>query len=216
MGILRGLERLGWRGRGRWRSGACKLRVTGHAAAAAVSSFCSPSHQPRAHTLALAEPGQRYPAWPAQAGEGARQPAPWLQALVLACAAAEFDEVPVRHNEEKVNAALAQDVRWGLPIDQGMDDPHAKANLLLQVELHLPGPEASADASPGMSSGVCPWSWAWTGPRPQTKVLLLLQVQSGAAEPPDISACPVCLGLANCCACCLQCLAKCCACCRTS
>ena len=57
----------------------------------------------------------------------------WAQVLALAVAAAEFDEVPVRHNEDKVNAALAKDVRWKLPQGQGADDPHAKANLLLQV-----------------------------------------------------------------------------------
>ena len=56
-----------------------------------------------------------------------------VQVLALGVAAAEFDEVPVRHNEDKVNAALAKDVRWKLPQGQGADDPHAKANLLLQV-----------------------------------------------------------------------------------
>ena len=56
-----------------------------------------------------------------------------VQVLALGVAAAEFDEVPVRHNEDKVNAALAKDVRWKLPQGQGPDDPHAKANLLLQV-----------------------------------------------------------------------------------
>ena len=52
---------------------------------------------------------------------------------MLALGAAEFDEVPVRHNEDKVDAALAKEVRWRLPPGMAMDDPHAKANLLLQA-----------------------------------------------------------------------------------
>ena len=68
-----------------------------------------------------------------------------VQVLALGVAAAEFDEVPVRHNEDKVNAALAKDVRWKLPQGQGPDDPHAKANLLLQVRcLVTSSPESAA------------------------------------------------------------------------
>ena len=45
---------------------------------------------------------------------------------------AEYDELPVRHNEDKINTTLAGDVRW--PTDaKSADDPHTKANLLLQV-----------------------------------------------------------------------------------
>jgi len=46
--------------------------------------------------------------------------------------AAEYDELPVRHNEEKFNEGLAKDVRW--PVDmRALDDPHVKTNLLLQA-----------------------------------------------------------------------------------
>lgn len=52
------------------------------------------------------------------------------------CGVAEYDELPVRHNEDKINTTLAGEVRW--PTDsRSADDPHTKANLLLQVT-HLP------------------------------------------------------------------------------
>ena len=39
-----------------------------------------------------------------------------LQALLpVLCAAAEDDELPVRHNEDKLNVVLSQQVRW--PVD---------------------------------------------------------------------------------------------------
>ncbi|EIE24813.1 Sec63-domain-containing protein [Coccomyxa subellipsoidea C-169] len=48
------------------------------------------------------------------------------------CAAAEYDELPVRHNEDKLNMTLSAEVRF--PIDaRSADDPHTKANLLLQA-----------------------------------------------------------------------------------
>ena len=54
----------------------------------------------------------------------------------MLCAVAEYDELPVRHNEDKVNAALSETVRW--PVDsRTVDDPHTKANLLLQVSCSL-------------------------------------------------------------------------------
>ena len=41
-------------------------------------------------------------------------------------------ELPVRHNEDKLNAELARDVPW--PVDsRNIDDPHVKANLLFQA-----------------------------------------------------------------------------------
>jgi hypothetical protein len=55
-----------------------------------------------------------------------------LQVLHVLCGVAEYDELPVRHNEDKINTTLAGDVRW--PTDtRSADDPHTKANLLLQV-----------------------------------------------------------------------------------
>ena len=46
----------------------------------------------------------------------------------------------MRHNEDKLNALLAQDVRW--PVDLStVEDPHTKTNLLLQAHLsRLPLP----------------------------------------------------------------------------
>ena len=60
------------------------------------------------------------------------RPAPCWQVLGLLCAVAEYDEMPVRHNEDKLNLTLSQAVRH--PIDpKTADDPHTKTNLLLQV-----------------------------------------------------------------------------------
>lgn len=50
------------------------------------------------------------------------------------CAAHEFEELPVRHNEDKLNLQLARDVRWEVDT-RTLDDPHTKANLLLQVSV---------------------------------------------------------------------------------
>ena len=55
-----------------------------------------------------------------------------VQVLDLLCGAAEYDEMPVRHNEDKLNAQMLQQVRWPLK-NLTPDDPHLKANLLLQV-----------------------------------------------------------------------------------
>ena len=48
--------------------------------------------------------------------------------------ACEFDEVPVRHNEEELCRALAKFCPW--KVDQlALDDPHVKTFLLLQARL---------------------------------------------------------------------------------
>jgi len=54
------------------------------------------------------------------------------QLLEVLCSAAEFDELPVRHNEDKLNLQLAEEVRWRVDM-RTCDDPHTKANLLLQA-----------------------------------------------------------------------------------
>ena len=56
------------------------------------------------------------------------------------CSTAEYDELPVRHNEELLNEDLAGEVR--LEVDEfTYDDPHTKAQLLLQAHFsHLPLP----------------------------------------------------------------------------
>ncbi|GFR39799.1 hypothetical protein Agub_g285, partial [Astrephomene gubernaculifera] len=71
-------------------------------------------------------------------GMGTRE---MLQAL---CSVSEFDELPVRHNEDKINAALAREAGVRFPPDaRTADDPHTKASLLLQAHLsRLPPPIA--------------------------------------------------------------------------
>ena len=50
--------------------------------------------------------------------------------------ATEYDELPVRHNEDLINAELAQHVPFSAAkLGQSMLDPHVKAFLLLQVHL---------------------------------------------------------------------------------
>ncbi|XP_051152610.1 DExH-box ATP-dependent RNA helicase DExH14 isoform X2 [Andrographis paniculata] len=52
--------------------------------------------------------------------------------LHILAGASEYDELPVRHNEENHNAELAQKVRY--MVDKNLlDDPHVKANLLFQA-----------------------------------------------------------------------------------
>ena len=65
----------------------------------------------------------------------AKRDASFSDVLSWMCAAAEFDELPVRHNEELINAEMAQ----SLPLSANamgslpMWDPHIKAFLLLQA-----------------------------------------------------------------------------------
>uniref|UniRef100_A0A453INT9 RNA helicase n=1 Tax=Aegilops tauschii subsp. strangulata TaxID=200361 RepID=A0A453INT9_AEGTS len=56
-----------------------------------------------------------------------------LEAFVhILSAAAEFDELPVRHNEDTLNRTLCKKVPYS--VDQHhLDDPHVKANLLFQA-----------------------------------------------------------------------------------
>ena len=55
-----------------------------------------------------------------------------MQVLDVLCAVAEYDELPVRHNEDKLNMTLSESVRFPIA-EKDADDPHAKAKLLLQV-----------------------------------------------------------------------------------
>lgn len=52
----------------------------------------------------------------------------------MLCGVAEYDELPVRHNEDKLNMTLSASVRFPIK-ERDADDPHAKAKLLLQVSL---------------------------------------------------------------------------------
>ena len=56
--------------------------------------------------------------------------------LHLLCSATEYDETPVRHNEDQVNVAFSEAIKaaGGWAVDKrSMDDPHTKVNLLLQA-----------------------------------------------------------------------------------
>lgn len=54
--------------------------------------------------------------------------------LYLISEALEFDEIPVRHNEDNMNEALAKLVPF--PVDpRTFDSPHTKTYLLLQAHL---------------------------------------------------------------------------------
>jgi activating signal cointegrator complex subunit 3 len=54
-------------------------------------------------------------------------------ALQLVADAFEFDELPVRHNEDLLNADLAR--RCRIVLSAGFDSPHVKAHLLLQCHM---------------------------------------------------------------------------------
>merc|ERR1711871_153263 len=58
-----------------------------------------------------------------------------LQELAKVLADAhEYDELPVRHNEDQLNEQLARIVPW--PVDElALDDAHTKAYLLIQAHL---------------------------------------------------------------------------------
>ncbi|CAA6657392.1 unnamed protein product [Spirodela intermedia] len=55
--------------------------------------------------------------------------------LNVLAGASEYDELPVRHNEENYNSALSEKVMYKVNLDQ-LDDPHVKANLLFQHTYH--------------------------------------------------------------------------------
>ncbi|XP_042499431.1 DExH-box ATP-dependent RNA helicase DExH14 isoform X2 [Macadamia integrifolia] len=60
--------------------------------------------------------------------------------LLILSGASEYNELPVRHNEENYNEALSEKVRY-LVDKNRLDDPHVKANLLFQAhfsQLELP------------------------------------------------------------------------------
>ncbi|GMH32834.1 hypothetical protein BSKO_00668 [Bryopsis sp. KO-2023] len=54
--------------------------------------------------------------------------------LQVLCHAAEYDELPVRHNEDKLNSVMAQQVRWRVDPNT-VSSPNTKANLLLQAHM---------------------------------------------------------------------------------
>ena len=66
--------------------------------------------------------------------------------LRVLCDASEFDELPVRHNEEHVNLQMSKELPWRLD-ERTMDSPHTKANLLLQAS----GADRPAPTTPTLS-----------------------------------------------------------------
>eukprot|EP00741_Cyanophora_paradoxa_P020260 tig00021238_g19554.t1 len=59
-------------------------------------------------------------------------PAALPELLEILCAAEEYAELPVRHNEDALNLQLAKAVPWGID-PRRADSPHVKACLLLQA-----------------------------------------------------------------------------------
>ncbi|EEA19860.1 putative steryl acetyl hydrolase mug81 [Talaromyces marneffei ATCC 18224] len=89
-----------------------------------------------------------------------RQPS-FEQVLAWMCSATEFDELPVRHNEDLVNAELAKNLPISsLPEGMGdlpMWDPHIKAFLLLQAymsRIDLPISDYVGDQTSVLDQGI--------------------------------------------------------------
>ena len=101
-------------------SGCLELQSNGHVGATPlgkIMSYYYLSHRTIRHLLAHAKPH-----------------ATFKDVLAWMCGATEFDELPVRHNEDLINAELSKN----LPLDAStmslpMHDPHVKAFLLLQA-----------------------------------------------------------------------------------
>ncbi|KAK4126252.1 Sec63-domain-containing protein [Parathielavia appendiculata] len=66
----------------------------------------------------------------------AKPQASFLDALSWMCRATEYDELPVRHNEDLINAELSRNLTFpGTAFGLPMWDPHVKAFLLLQAHM---------------------------------------------------------------------------------
>ncbi|KAJ5618817.1 hypothetical protein N7510_002801 [Penicillium lagena] len=75
------------------------------------------------------------------------------------CSATEFDELPVRHNEDLINAELAQNLPLAIESmgDLPMWDPHVKAFLLLQAymsRIDLPISDYVGDQTSVLDQGI--------------------------------------------------------------
>ena len=60
----------------------------------------------------------------------------FVEILIMMCNCPEYKEIPVRHNEDKLNQELSE--KLPIPLDmscQSYDSPHTKAFLLLQCHL---------------------------------------------------------------------------------
>lgn len=66
----------------------------------------------------------------------AKPQASFLDVLTWMCRATEYDELPVRHNEDLINAELSRNLTFeGTSFGLPMWDPHVKAFLLLQAHM---------------------------------------------------------------------------------
>ncbi|ROW16805.1 hypothetical protein VPNG_01737 [Cytospora leucostoma] len=66
----------------------------------------------------------------------AKPQASFLNVLTWMCNATEYDELPVRHNEDLINAELSRNLTFpGTSFGLPMWDPHVKAFLLLQAHM---------------------------------------------------------------------------------
>jgi antiviral helicase SLH1 len=75
------------------------------------------------------------------------------------CSATEFDELPVRHNEDLINTEMAQHLPLGIDCmgDVPMWDPHVKAFLLLQAymsRIDLPITDYVGDQTSVLDQGI--------------------------------------------------------------
>ncbi|OJD22204.1 hypothetical protein ACJ73_06450 [Blastomyces percursus] len=121
----------------------------------------------------------------------------FADALSWMCSATEFDELPVRHNEDLINAELAQNLP--LPITTmgsslPMWDPHIKAFLLLQAfmsRIDLPITDYVGDQISVLDQGIriiqaCIDLLAELGyPNACTMMMTLLQCMKSARWPDD-------------------------------
>ncbi|KAJ5949818.1 hypothetical protein N7454_001402 [Penicillium verhagenii] len=88
------------------------------------------------------------------------KPDPTFQdVLSWMCSATEFDELPVRHNEDLINAELAQNLPLSIEAmgDLPMWDPHVKAFLLLQAymsRIDLPISDYVGDQTSVLDQGI--------------------------------------------------------------
>ena len=80
--------------------------------------------------------------------------------LEILTGAAEYDELPVRHNEDLLNAELANLVvrKGGFQVDtRRLDDPHVKANLLFQAHwLRIQLPRYGLSSYPNLGTHCLP------------------------------------------------------------
>lgn len=83
------------------------------------------------------------------------------EVLSWMCCASEYDELPVRHNEDLINAELSKNLPFkGEALSMPMWDPHVKAFLLIQSffsHITLPISDYVTDQNSVSRSSAVPW-----------------------------------------------------------